>query len=278
MRITVPSSVAAVGLLVLSFLSPGCGRPTLKSSGGYVLTYRLAQGETADGQDLARAMQHRLQAGDFPHASVRHTAGDALVVELPGANAPQVERAQKLLQNAGHLAFRIVADKQLDQKTAEAALAGNGLDAEADAAFAWVKCNAEALQGEDWMVTRDNPAGGQEILVLVGPDDVTGNELAKAVVARDSAARPCIQGSLRPIGAQKMSLLTGANIDRRLGIILDGELLTWPVIRSPIGQDLQITGNFTEDEVQRIVTILKSGTFPGRLNDEPESVQEVQPP
>lgn len=259
----------------------GCWKRMPASSGGYVLKYRLADGEQVEPDLMAAAMQQRLVAAHLDQATVRVGEGGEYVVELPAADAFEVARAKDFLRQSGHLAFRIVADKDLDQGIAEAALAGVAPDTEPAAdgpSFAWVRLDAELFPVEDWMVVRDNESDGKDVLVLVSLDDVMGHELKSAVAGRDESLRPCIMGSLNAEGARKMQLLTSGNIKRRLGIIWDGRLLSCPVVQSAIATHLQITGRFEEEEVQRIVTILKSGTLPAKLAEKPISEQKIAAP
>jgi hypothetical protein len=221
-------------------------------------------------KDLERPAP-RLVAADLPLAQVRPSNDGELIVELPGADSADVARAKDFLKQAGHLAFRIVADRDADKPIAEAALAGKAPDAAAaddDSSFAWVRLDTKLSPVEDWMVTRDIESGEKEILVLLSLDDVTGNELTRASVGRDESLQPCIFGSLNAEGARKMQLLTGGNIDRRLAIILDGNLLSMPVVRSPIAADLQITGRFTRRSAPDRDSP-QVGTLPARLEDAP---------
>jgi preprotein translocase subunit SecD len=267
-------------LLIATGLAGGCRQPTLQTSGGYVLTYRLAEGEKADLPQMAVAMQQRLVAANLPLAHVRSYEDGKLVVELPGADKADVAQAKDYLKCAGYLAFQIVADKVADQAVATAALADQPPPADVAAdgpSFAWVRLDTNVSAVEDWMVVRDSESSEKEVLVLVSANDVTGNELESAARGENPTIYSHINVSLNSEGGHKMQLLTSGNIDRRLGIILDGKLLSWPVIRSTITSKLQITGQFTPEEADRIVTILKSGTLPARLADEPESVELVSP-
>jgi preprotein translocase subunit SecD len=271
----------AVVLLVVMFVCGGCRKRTLQTSGGYVLTYRLAEGEQVEPELMATAMQQRLVSAHLEQATVRAAQGGEFIVELPAADEFELERAKKLLRQSGHLSFRVVADCKLDSAIAEAALGGKSPDAEPSAdesSFTWVRIDPKQLPVEDWMVVRDIESGEKEVLVLVSLDDVMGHELKSAIQGRDESLRPCIMGSLNAEGSRKMQLLTEGNLRRRLGIIWDGRLLSAPVVQSAITTHLQITGQFSEDEVQQIVAVLKSGTLPARLDGDPVSEEQIVPP
>jgi len=54
-------------------------------------------------------------------------------------------------------------------------------------------------------------------------------------------------------GAEKMRAATGNHIGKLLAILLDGQVVMAPVLRSPIGASARITGNFTRAQAERIV-------------------------
>ncbi len=67
-------------------------------------------------------------------------------------------------------------------------------------------------------------------------------------------------------GAQKFGLVTSENVGRPFAIVLDGKVISAPVIRSPItGGTGQITGNFTMDEASSLAILLRAGALPAKL-------------
>jgi hypothetical protein len=55
------------------------------------------------------------------------------------------------------------------------------------------------------------------------------------------------------LGAGKMRAATGNHIGRPMAILLDGQVVMAPTLRSPIGASARITGNFTRSQAERIV-------------------------
>jgi preprotein translocase subunit SecD len=56
-------------------------------------------------------------------------------------------------------------------------------------------------------------------------------------------------------GAEKLAQVTGNNISKHMGIVVDGELVSCPRINAQIsGGEAQIIGNLTEEEAERIAT------------------------
>ena len=65
--------------------------------------------------------------------------------------------------------------------------------------------------------------------------------------------RPTVALIFTEDGREKFARLTGDNIGGRVGILVDGELVTAPVIRAPILEGKAvINGDFTEEEAKRI--------------------------
>jgi len=75
---------------------------------------------------------------------------------------------------------------------------------------------------------------------------------------RGNLGEPEIAFTLNSQGAKRFAEITGKNIGRRLAIVLDGELCTAPVIRSPIENGSgQITGHFDAKEALELANLLE---------------------
>ncbi len=64
-----------------------------------------------------------------------------------------------------------------------------------------------------------------------------------------------------PEAANTLASFTGANIGMRMGIVLNGEVLSAPTIQAQFGAGAIITGNFSEDETRTLAAQL-STTLP----------------
>lgn len=68
-------------------------------------------------------------------------------------------------------------------------------------------------------------------------------------------------------GAHKFADATLNNVGRSISILLDGELLTNPVVREPImGGRAEISGQRNLEEAQRLAILLRSGALPVKVN------------
>jgi preprotein translocase subunit SecD len=65
------------------------------------------------------------------------------------------------------------------------------------------------------------------------------------------------------VGAKLFEQITGANVKKRLAIILDKNVYSAPVIQERIaGGRAQITGRFTPEEANDLALVLRSGSLP----------------
>ena len=101
--------------------------------------------------------------------------------------------------------------------------------------------------------------------------------------------RPAVDFTMDAAGANKMSALTGEyNADRikgptpdsggaHMAILLDDEVYSAPSIKSTIHSSGQITGRFSEKEVDDLVRILTAGSLPAKLMPEPVAENSFGP-
>jgi len=92
-----------------------------------------------------------------------------------------------------------------------------------------------------------------------------GDMLEDARMEFDRRNRPLITFQWNAEGAKIFRDFTGANIGHRLAAIIDGKVITAPVIQSKIGRRGEITGDFTRDEANNTAIQLRSGALPIRL-------------
>ncbi|MFH1867999.1 MAG: protein translocase subunit SecD, partial [Candidatus Omnitrophota bacterium] len=131
----------------------------------------------------------------------------------------------------------------------------------------------EALEGnvpEGYELKEDEE--GQKLL-LEEKSDITGADLSNAVVKFDQSAfnQPIVGISFNKEGAKKFSRLTGANISKRLAIVLDGKVKSAPVIneRIPSGEGV-ISGRFSPEEAGDLAIVLRAGSLPAPVIVEEE--------
>ena len=96
--------------------------------------------------------------------------------------------------------------------------------------------------------------------------EITGSMLADAQVQIGSqlqAGRPVVIMELTGEGAKIFSKVTGANVGRRLSIVLDGKVSSIPNIRERIPHGrAEITGMANIDEAKDLAIVLRAGALP----------------
>ena len=89
------------------------------------------------------------------------------------------------------------------------------------------------------------------------------------------SGRPVVALKFDAPGASQFARVTKDNIGKRFAAVLDGKVITAPVIRSPIiGGDCIIEGDFTLEEAKEIAVLLNAGALPVSVRTlEPDQVQ-----
>ena len=96
---------------------------------------------------------------------------------------------------------------------------------------------------------------------------LTGTDLKDAQAAIDQSNRNVVNLEFSDEGAKKFGDLTMKNVGRKIAILLDGEVLTDPVVNEPIlGGRAEISGQRTLDEANQLAILLRSGALPVKVN------------
>ena len=87
----------------------------------------------------------------------------------------------------------------------------------------------------------------------------------------DEVGRPTVNYRLDAKGAALMSGLTRPNIGRPMAVLIDDKVLTTPNIRSALRNDVQISGDFSEAEINYLRDTMRAGALEGQLSEQPVS-------
>jgi preprotein translocase subunit SecD len=130
-------------------------------------------------------------------------------------------------------------------ETAEQAMAGQ------------VPADSEILEGEK----------GQGKYLVEKRILVSGGDLIDAQPGFDQRnGEPIVSFRFNSIGARKFAEATQQNVGKPFAIILDGKVISAPVIREPIlGGTGQISGNFTVEQANDLAILLRAGALPVAL-------------
>jgi len=109
----------------------------------------------------------------------------------------------------------------------------------------------------------------QRLYVLDEDPFLTGDQLENATAGRDPQFNQSqVQFELSRAGGRQFAQFSGANVGRYLAVVLDGEVMSAPVIRDRIGQRGQIEmGQGTPlEEARDLALVLRAGALPVRIN------------
>jgi SecD/SecF fusion protein len=116
---------------------------------------------------------------------------------------------------------------------------------------------------------------------------IDGGYLVGAYGAPGQDLKPTVHFSFNTEGGNLFGNITSKNVSegsggpessqkrRHLAIILDGMVMSAPTINSQIRTQGQISGNFTQKEVDSLVNILRAGRLPATLKPQPVSESTV---
>ncbi len=135
---------------------------------------------------------------------------------------------------------------------------------------------------EKWL--QQQGVANVDVLTVVEAEmRVGGDDLTLASEGVDPDGTPSIYFTLNDSASKRFYRLTltyqpEADYRRRLGMVLDDVLLSAPSINSPIRSSGIISGQFSQQEVDQIVTVLQAGRLPLALEKMPVREQTVEVP
>jgi SecD/SecF fusion protein len=194
-----------------------------------------------------RVIRNRIDGLGLSEPYIQPEGLDKIIIQLPGVN--DRERALDIISQAAHLEFLMVAD---DPEIVEKVKAG------------------EAVEGYE-LKTLKNRDMTEEDIVLDTRAVLTGETLTSASVGYGQYNQPNVSLAFDKTGAKTFSEVTQEAVRkfsadgerRRLAIVLDGKVITAPVINShiPDGKGV-IEGNFNYQEASDLALVLQAGALP----------------
>jgi preprotein translocase subunit SecD len=95
--------------------------------------------------------------------------------------------------------------------------------------------------------------GGTEKIYLHKAPDATNEDIAEVRAAEDSRKMPALEIVFTKEGAKKIAKLSEEHFDKPLAVLVDGKVVSAPVIKSKFSERALVTGKFTKEEVEKIV-------------------------
>ncbi|WP_440651395.1 protein translocase subunit SecD [Candidatus Pelagibacter sp. HIMB1495] len=156
---------------------------------------------------------------------------DRILVELPGLDDPQ--RIKSLLGKTANLTFRFVTNDESDRFGVEKLKFEDGL--------------------EEATVSKRIIISGENLLDAQPKMDTQNNQTV-------------VSFTLDRVGAKRFGKATSTGIGKQLAIVLDGKIISAPVVRDTIASGSgQISGGFTFQSATDLALLLRSGALPAPL-------------
>lgn len=175
---------------------------------------------------------------------IQRQGSNRIVVQVPGLADPAELKA--LLGKTAKMTFHLV-----NESVSMDAIARN-----------MVPGDTTIMPGED----RDETGANMPLKYAVMSQVALGGENLTNATASFQNGTPVVEFQFNRLGADKFGKITQQNVDRRFAVVLDGKVITAPVIRSPIlgGRGI-IEGNFTVESANELAVLLRAGALPAPL-------------
>lgn len=242
-----PAQIAKAVEVAKALASPvvsltGVGQSDIEVSGvGDTITIRLSPAEqtATDDRTMSQSLEivrRRVDAAGTREPTIMRQGQDRILIEVPGIGSAAELKA--LIGTTAKLTFQQVVGRGSNPD----APAGAGNEILPDAT------------SKDLYYTLDQ--------VPV----VTGDELTDARPDTDQNGYPAVAFRFNPTGARAFGDFTANHIGEPFAIVLDGKVISAPVIQSHIGGGSGIiTGRFSVEEATNLALLLRAGALPAGM-------------
>ena len=221
---------------VVSLSYPGATDITVSAQGD-VLTVQLseAERELSDQRTVQQSLEiirRRVDEVGTREPTIQRQGADRIIIQVPGIGSAQ--ELKDLIGTTAKLTFHPVV-----QRTSN-----------------------ENASGEGRTITLPSidPQDEGTYYVLEESPVVSGEELVDAQPDFDQNGQPAVNFRFNSSGARKFGDYTAENVGSLFAIVLDGEVISAPVIRQHIpGGTGIISGNFTVQESSDLAVLLRGG-------------------
>ena len=188
--------------------------------------------KTSSQDQAIEIVRRRIDEIGTNEPNILKRGNNRILVELPGLDDPM--RIKSLLGKTANLTFRFVTSDSNDS------------------------FGVEKLKFEDGL---DEVSVSKRIII-------SGDNLLDAQPKMDTQTNQTIVSfSLDRVGARRFGKATSTGIGKQLAIVLDGKIISAPVIRDTIASGSgQISGGFTFQSATDLALLLRSGALPAPLN------------
>jgi len=194
--------------------------------------------ENAINQGL-ETIRNRVDQFGVSEPTIQRVGENRILIQLPGIK--EIDRAKNLIGKTALLEFKLVDE-----------------NADLDKAL-----KGKMPRGDKVYYGKKSIGSAPEAYVIKKQTLLTGDSITEARVRPDSYGSNYIEMKFNKKGARIFERITGANIKKRLAIVLDNTVYSAPVIQDRIsGGNAQITGRFSAEEAHDLAIILRAGSLP----------------
>lgn len=194
----------------------------------------LADRLNAALQQSLEIVRQRVDQVGVAEPTIQRVGSDRLLVQLPGLQDPT--RLRELLGSTAKMTFHMVASVPSGGRLPPG-----------------VSLLPDAKTGESYPIEDRVALDGERLTDARAGFDQRTNE-------------PIVSFRFDSVGARQFAEITSANVNRPFAIVLDGKVLSAPVIREPItGGSGQISGSFTVEDTAILSALLRAGALPAPL-------------
>jgi len=189
---------------------------------------------------IVKILGDRINSLGTTEPTIQRQGVDRILVQVPGLE--NSERLISILGQTAQLKFQLICDSQPTAQSQRPPL------------------NCEAWPREE------NPDDLMWVKTSRA-DVVSGELLVDAQPAFDQQnGQPIVSFRFNTKGGVQFGELTRKNVGRQFAIVLDGKIMSAPVIQTAIlGGSGQISGSFTVEQANDLALVLRSGALPAEL-------------
>ena len=185
-------------------------------------------------------VRKRIDALGTREPTIIRQGADRIVVQVPGLKDPTA--LKNLLGQTAKLEFKMVDQTALPSDLAQGIVP----------------------PGDELVPYADAAKGGAGPIAVRKLGGIKGDQLTNAQQSNDDRSNAAVVNiTFDQQGGAKFAKLTTENVGKPFAIILDGKVLSAPVIEEPIlGGTARISGNFTMESANQLAIALRSGALP----------------
>lgn len=184
-------------------------------------------------------VRRRIDALGTKEPSIQQQGSRYILVQLPGVDNP--ERIKELIGQTAKMTFHLVNENVTPQQLS----------------------TGRAPSGTEFLPYLN---GGGTVIPVYSRVEVSGESLTDSQASFDQNNMPVVTTNFDSVGARRFAKLTTDHVNERFAIVLDGKILSDPVIREPIlGGRGQISGGFNLQQAKDLAVLLRSGALPAPL-------------